>query len=300
MFRPLTAQAEVVREEGRSTLVFTITDPSWRPVGTGRPGAAVQRLYSPIISDHGKVMHLFLVAVDGRALAHLHPLSADSVGFRARLPALPAGAYRIYGDVTHESGFSQTLTAALDLSLISLNGTFAGASDPDDSWFVGAPAPNGESRRARLGDGSLMTWEGSGGAITAGVPAPLRFTVTSPDGSPALLEPYMGMAAHAVVVRDDGAVFIHLHPLGTISTSSQLSFELRTPADSLVGSLASRLTAADVARATHAAHPPVSGDVSFPYAFPSAGRYRIWVQVKRGGQVLTGVFDAEVEEAPEF
>jgi hypothetical protein len=34
--------------------------------------------------------------------------------------------------------------------------------------------------------------------------------------------------------------------------------------------------------------------VTFPYGFPEAGDYRIFVQVKRGGRVITGVFDAMV------
>jgi hypothetical protein len=34
--------------------------------------------------------------------------------------------------------------------------------------------------------------------------------------------------------------------------------------------------------------------VSFPYGFPTAGHYRIFVQMKHGGTVETGAFDAQV------
>ena len=35
-------------------------------------------------------------------------------------------------------------------------------------------------------------------------------------------------------------------------------------------------------------------EISFPYAFPKAGAYRLWAQVKVRGEVLTGVFDVKV------
>jgi hypothetical protein len=37
-----------------------------------------------------------------------------------------------------------------------------------------------------------------------------------------------------------------------------------------------------------------TGAISFPYAFPKPGSYRIWVQTRSQGRILTGVFHATV------
>src|SRR5258706_20728 len=66
--------------------------------------------WTPPIPDHGKIMHLFLVGEGPRAFAHLHPTRRSDTEFETALPPLPAGAYHVYADVTHENGFSETLT----------------------------------------------------------------------------------------------------------------------------------------------------------------------------------------------
>jgi hypothetical protein len=96
-------------------------------------------------------------------------------------------------------------------------------------------------------------------------------------------------------MRDDGAVFIHLHPMGTVSAAAQATFDLRRPADTISGAVGARLAAQDSAMAGMP-HAFPAGRLSFPYAFPQPGHYRIWVQVKRHGQVETAAFDAEVAE----
>ncbi len=126
----------------------------------------------------------------------------------------------------------------------------------------------------------------------------------------------MGMVGHAMLIRDDGAVFVHLHPAGTVSLAALETFALRQPGDTVRGSLTARLTAlqrtmhqrigvlgaippgADRATLDHGMEsraPPSA--LSFPYAFPKPGHYRIWVEVKRLGRVLTAVFDADVRPA---
>ena len=84
-------------------------------------------------------------------------------------------------------------------------------------------------------------------------------------------------AGHAAVVRDDGEVFIHLHPMGTISPAAQA----RLSPVSMHGGSHAKTTRTDTLR--------------FPYAFPEPGQYSVWVQVKRKGRILTGSFRVDVK-----
>jgi hypothetical protein len=224
-------------------------------------------------------MHLFLIEQRGGAFAHLHPRTADSVLFTSALPPLPAGRYSVFGDIVQTTGFTQTLVATVDLPDQPAEERVG--TDPDDSWVV-TEEPTAE-RTTRLADGSTLEWVGEA-TLVAGRPVSLRFRVIPPDAAAADppgagLELYMGMFAHAVVARADHGVFVHLHPMGTVSMAAQarLSERARAPASPV-----------------HAAHEPLAS-VSFPYAFPAPGAYLVWVQIKRGGRVLTGAFRTLVD-----
>ncbi|HZJ17085.1 MAG TPA: hypothetical protein VFD27_18665, partial [Chthoniobacteraceae bacterium] len=72
--------------------------------------------WDSLVTDHGKLMHLFLVREpDCTAFAHLHPVRRDSRTFENVLPPLPAGAYQLYAEVTHENGLSETLVTRLNV-----------------------------------------------------------------------------------------------------------------------------------------------------------------------------------------
>ena len=292
IFKPLASKADLVaRNDEPPQLVFSIADEEWIHRSDSswlarRDGTS----WTPLIEDHGKLMHLFLIRDDMGLFAHLHPATVDSVVFSSALPPLPPGRYRVFADIVFESGYSQTLVTSVVVRQLPVTGmSNTQRSDPDDSWFAGPVAAKGDS--TRLSDGSVMTWSGSA-PIVAGREAGLRFEVHNADGTPSTLEPYMGMAGHAVVERDDGSVFVHVHPSGTVSMASQMAFAIRQPGDSVKGLLGQRLNAME--RSTMSVQAPVAGSVSFPYAFPKPGKYRIWVQVKKNGRILTGAFDVPV------
>jgi hypothetical protein len=284
LYRPMLVAIKIDPGPTQRILTLAITDSDW-----------LGRQYTPLIPDHGKLMHLFLVRDDLGAFGHLHPLMVDSSTFRTTLPPLPAGRYRLYADVVHESGFTQTL---VDTVTLAAGGAMWRASDPDDSWWESHEASAiSHQQTVALENGLTMTWMTDSAPLAAGRDLDLRFQVTGPDGRPAALEPYMGMVSHAAITRDDGTVFVHLHPSGTISTASQLAFALRQPGDTVRGRLGGRITAAEQTPSPMASMVMEGepGMVALPYAFPQPGRYRLWVQVKVKGRLLTGAFDTAVE-----
>ena len=271
LFRPLDSSTHVEDSSGTPLFVLAIDDTTWvRRSQVEVIRARGELPATGLVDDHGKVMHLFLASDDGRSMAHLHPTTTDSIVFTSRLPALPAGSYRVFADIVQESGFTQTLTSTVHVPAMAGAGALG---DADDSWAVATP----DARSVELADGTRLSWVRNDDApIRAREEAGLQFVVDRQPGDTASLQSYLGMRGHAAVVRDDGGVFIHLHPMGTISPAAQ-----------------ARLSGVSMHN-EHSAGIASSDTLRFPYAFPEAGTYTVWVQLKRRNTILTGSFLAQV------
>ena len=282
LYRPVPTKSSVHTISGVATLAQTITDSNWRAGNI-----------SALMPDHGKMAHMFVVRADSPfVFAHLHP---ELVGFKTLmtpLPPLPAGRYRIFSDIVHETGFQRTLVDSVVLSA-AVDSSGVPKLGVDDAWSTDEVLPvNRALKQIRGHDGQLyMYWNGPD-AVVANQPGVLRIGVSDRKGAPATIESYLGMTGHAVVVREDGRVFIHLHPGGTSSMASEEAFRLRDRGDTTKDGRLRLVTAS----MTHLDSAKLR-EISFPYAFPSAGRYRVYVQVRASGRVHTTGFDVQV--APE-
>jgi hypothetical protein len=243
--------------------------------------ASRARSNDDLLPDHGHVMHLYAIREPGMDAAfHLHPAVVSPGLLRMTLPSMPPGRYRLYADIVHASGFPETLTSELvvpaDLPAAPLAAEDASATPPALS--------QGELGSAyKLPDGYTMVWDRPQD-LSENTAYAFRFRLVDARGQPAGdVHPYLGMAGHAAFVKTDGTVFAHTHPEGSAAMQAMMmanggSGEMGSMSGMDMGGGAEQI-------------PPT---VDFPYGFPSPGRYRIFIQMKHGNTVETGVFDAEV------
>jgi hypothetical protein len=261
VYRPLAATTTVTEESG---LAISLKDPGW----------IASRRLDDFVPDHGHLMHLFIVSPSLDRLWHLHPDETLSGRFEQRLPEMPAGQYELFADLVHATGVPETVTGQLTTAAI------AGAplSGDDSAWSEAPALPRRSLEGSELSEGGRMVWVRDDKPLAPKKLTMFTFRVEDAHGQPARdLELYMGMPGHAIFVRRDRKVFAHVHPSGS---APMAAMNMAMPSDP---------------HAHHEMPPPtLPATVTFPYGFPEPGEYRIFVQVKRAGCVITGVFDAHV------
>jgi len=229
-----------------------------------------------LIPDHGHLMHAFLLRIpEMDRFYHLHPVQQADGSLTLNLPAISSGNYKIFADIVRATGFPETMVS--EISLPDVKGEpFLGDDSGVSASVLASSAPT--THASPLPDGGRMIWQQDGRTLKAGQALWFRFRIEDAQGRAVSdLEPYMGMAGHAEFVRSDLSVFAHIHPAGSV------------PMASLMIAQQDSGSAMD-----HASMGALPAEVSFPYGFPQPGDYRLFVQVKRHGQIDTGVFDLHV------
>lgn len=101
------------------------------------------------------------------------------------------------------------------------------------------------------------------GDAVAGEPASLGFSVGRSGEPIGDLDPYLGAGGHLVALREGDLAFLHVHP-------------------------------EDADGHGHGGHEGGGGKVAFGATFPTAGRYRLYLQFRHEGIVRTAAFTVEV------
>jgi len=285
VYKPLTMKA-VLRPN--QILYLKIKDPGWLS----------SRKTDDFVLDHDHLMHLYLIrepAFD--VVYHLHPDQVAPGEFQLSLPSVPAGTYSLYADVVHATGFPETLVTQITLPEIA-GRPLAGDDAKGLAQPIASPVSSNTcqanpaaSTRFRLPDGYTMVWNNPA-TLPPKTPQVFEFSLLGNDGKPAPdTALYMGMLGHAAFVKTDGTVFAHVHPSGTVSMAAlMMAAAQNQPSLPNSGTMISMPgMAMPVSNQPSTALP---NSVGFPYGFPTAGAYRIFVQMKHGQTIETAAFDA--------
>ncbi|MGI8780437.1 MAG: hypothetical protein ACR2L8_09785 [Solirubrobacteraceae bacterium] len=205
--------------------------------------------------EHDKRLHLIVVRRDTAIFEHVHPRKGEDGTWSVELNLREAGVYRAYADFKI-GGEKRTLATDLFVP-----GEFRPqrlpAPEPTDRAVDTAGRPAGDLD---------VTLEAPG--VRPGRETQLTFAVTR-NGQPfEQLEPYLGAKGHLVALREGDLAYLHVHP--TEGGSEHAHEDGSTSIE---------------------AH---SNEIKFAATFPSAGRYRLFLQFKTGGEVRTVAYTVEV------
>ena len=201
---------------------------------------------------HEQPVHLLVVSQDLTEFAHIHPILQPDDSFRVTHSFPSGGTYWLYADHTPPGGVQ---------TIARFHLTISGTSRPTEMLCPDELTKSIGGLRVKLTFSQ---------PVRAGRDLDLRFDVADAmTGQPATdLDPYLGAWAHIMILSQDGANFIHAHPLDAASPAVE----------------------SNPWQHTHAAPGPSPSSVSTITGFRSPGLYRLWVQFQRQGKVITVPF----------
>lgn len=238
-------------------------------VHAGRPATliiTVKDAMGNVVRDlqvvHEKKMHLILVSADLSEFAHVHPQQVEEGSFQIAHTFQYGGEYRLFADFTPLRG--EPLVEKFSLRV-------DGGARPTTALVEGARSVEQDGLRFTMAIDK---------PLRVGEAAMLNFAVNDArTGKPVTdLQPYLGALAHFVIISQDGADFLHAHPMEkSTKTASHEHGDHEAKAHQHGANLAS------------------GSKVSAHTSFPRAGLYKLWAQFQRNGRVMTVPFVVRVE-----
>ena len=258
LYKPLELRAAV--HPGHK-LELRLIDPGWLNL----------RKLDDLQPDHGHLMHLYASASRIWTWPSICiPEQVQTGAFELALPPMPVGRYKLFADIVHASGLGETPMGDLNITDSAgtpLSGDNAGGEVTPGS--VVSPMP----------DGTRMV---SPAAKSRCAPDKCSASSSAWKTPPANRSRPGALYGHGRPCRlrqpdaaRDRWTFAHIHPSGSTPMAALM---MAAPPEAMA--------------AMHQL--PQGSDVSFPYAFPAPGQYRIFVQMKRTGTIETGAFDFNV------
>ena len=273
IYKPLTMQPAL--REG-NVLDLQLRDPGWLS----------NRKLDDFIPDHDHLMHLYMIRWPQMDVVyHLHPEPVATGEFQLPLPSVPAGTYHLYADVVHAAGFPETIVGNITVPSIAgrpLQG--------DDAEGMAAPvgATDRDAQRFTLPDGYTMVWK-KPAKLTPKSAEDFEFELLDPQGKPPGRHGALHGNAGACGLREDRRLGVRAHPSHRDGGDGGVH-----DGESAVVRLWNESRRPHEHAGMGMGHDTLPNTVSFPYGFPTAGQYRIFVQMKHGNVIETGAFDARV------
>ena len=203
--------------------------------------------------DRTKLMHLIIVRADFREFIHVHP-TLRAGHFRI-LVAL-SGGQRYYA-------FADSTPAGIGQQVVRFT-LMAGEPPPVQATNVAASLP-----QVAAGPYAVHLTRT---LVPVGQPIPLAVTITRQGRLASDLQPYLGAAAHVVVIATSDLSYIHVHPMArgqkmAMNGMSGMSMPDMKPSE----------------------HVDPHLDLYLP-ALTRRGAYKMWLQFRGGGALYVAPF----------
>jgi hypothetical protein len=200
-------------------------------------------------------VHLIFIRRDLSVIVHRHPPIAADGTFTDDIVFPAPGPYRVVVDAYPAAGPQTNFQL---FSSVTITGAYAAQ-----------PLPPLET--TQVVDGYRFTLHGTP-HLRAIEPAFLHFTVTSPGGKPAAFTPWYGALAHAIFFRKGSLDYFHTHVCapGASGCTSALG----------------------AAKVTGTSTTP--GTLTVGVLVPLPGRWRLFIQCRVNGRVVTAPFTLHV------